>query len=58
MFTIYIALDTFVIKRVYKKVDKLDNDTKSIERSDVTSSDDYYKDDNPLSKNLINKNLA
>ena len=46
MFTIYIALDTFVIKRVYKKVDKLDNDTKSIERSDVTSSDDYYKDDN------------
>ena len=49
MFTIYIALDTFVIKRVYKKinnVDSINKDTSTIVEGDVTSSDDYYKDDN------------
>ena len=49
MFTIYIVLDTFVIKRVYKKinsVDSINKDTSTIVEGDVTSSDDYYKDDN------------
>ena len=49
MFTIYIALDTFVIKRVYKKinsVDSINKDTSTIVEGDITSSDDYYKDDN------------
>ena len=49
MFTIYIVLDTFVIKRVYKKinsVDSINKDTSTIVEGDVTSNDDYYKDDN------------
>ena len=49
MFTIYIVLDTFVIKRVYKKinsVDSINKDTSTIVEGDITSSDDYYKDDN------------
>lgn len=49
MFTIYISLDTFVIKRVYKKIDNLDSineDTSTIVEGDITSNDDYYKDDN------------
>lgn len=49
MFTIYIALDTFVIKRVYKKinsVDSINKDNNTIVEGDITSSDDYYKDDN------------
>ena len=49
MFTIYIALDTFVIKRVYKKinnVDSINKDNNTIVEGDITSNDDYYKDDN------------
>lgn len=49
MFTIYIALDTFVIKRVYKKinnVDSINEDTSTIVEGDITSNDDYYKDNN------------
>ena len=46
IFTIYVILDTFIIKKSYSDKISLDTSTLNIEKGSVMSNDNYYKDDN------------
>lgn len=46
IFTIYVILDTFIIKKSYSDKISLDTSTLNIEKGSVMSNDNYYKDNN------------
>ena len=46
VFTVYILLDTFLIKSIYTKVNQTSYQTASLEKGEITSATNLYEDDN------------
>ena len=46
IFTIYIVLDTFAMKTVYTRVNQTSYTTQNLEKGEIISTSDTYKDDN------------